>query len=133
MTTAEANMTTAEAKPGNRRSQSEEPLEILLGIVTQVQDGVRLEDRMRAEENEGGGIHMPIDRTPLTAEQRYALEAGLDAVDTHEADRDGAAVGHAQVERLGRKWLAEGWLTRKETAQLEEALRSLESRSREAP
>ena len=117
-------MTTPEARPGGRRSRSAEAVETLLDIAAQAQDGARLEDRKRAEENEGGGVHLPTDRAELTAAQRHALEAALVSFRA-SADHEPAAAGDAEVERLGRKWLAAGRLTRDETARLEQSLQNL--------
>jgi iron-sulfur cluster repair protein YtfE (RIC family) len=53
--------------------------------------------------------------------------ATLAAIDALEADHDRADEGHAEVERLGCKWLAEGQLTRHEIAGLREFLEGLQS------
>ena len=56
-----------------------------------------------------------------------AVQDALAAVDALEADHDRANAGHVEVEHLGRKWLAEGRLTRKEMARMAEVLDSLQS------
>jgi len=56
-----------------------------------------------------------------------AAQDALDAVEALEADHDRAEAGHAEVEHLGRTWLAEGGLTRKETARMADVLQSLQS------
>jgi iron-sulfur cluster repair protein YtfE (RIC family) len=56
-----------------------------------------------------------------------AVKEALNAVDKLEADHDQAKAGHAEVDQLGRKWLAEGSLTRKEMARMAEILRGLQS------
>ncbi len=56
-----------------------------------------------------------------------AAQDALDAVDALEADHDRAEAGHAEVEQLGQKWLAEGRLSRSESARMAEVLQSLQS------
>jgi len=56
-----------------------------------------------------------------------AASAALEAMEALEADHDRADAGHAEVENLGRKWLAEGRLTHQETAHMAEVLQSLQS------
>ena len=54
-------------------------------------------------------------------------EAALAALDALEADHDTADAGHAIVDRLGRKWLAEDSLPPEETALLGETLQRLQT------
>lgn len=54
-------------------------------------------------------------------------QAALTAIDALEADHDKADTGHAEVDRLGHKWLSDGRLTRGEAANLHEILLSLQS------
>ncbi len=51
----------------------------------------------------------------------------LAAMDALEADHDAADIGHAQVDRLGRRWLAVGTLPPPETVQLAETLQRLQA------
>lgn len=136
-------------------------LQTLIRIVAQVQDTIAIADRERAEENEGGGVHLSADSGALNDDQRHALEvalryfreaaprhtrdeedslfpklrasggeaaqAALAAIDALESDHEEADKGHAEVGQLGRKWLAEGRLTRAETARMGEVLQSLQS------
>jgi len=98
----------------------------LLVIVSQVQDSTSVADRERVEENEGGGVHLRIEDALLTGEQRQALEIALcgfcEASPLRRAD-----TGHAEVHRLGSKWLADGQLTRKEIADLSESIQNLQT------
>jgi hemerythrin-like domain-containing protein len=52
-------------------------LHTLRVIVQQTQECTQIADRERAEENEGGGVHLSIECAPLNAEQRQALEVSL--------------------------------------------------------
>jgi iron-sulfur cluster repair protein YtfE (RIC family) len=56
-----------------------------------------------------------------------AASNALVALDELEADHDRADAGHAEVEQLGRKWLAEGSLTRREVDRIAEVLQDLQS------
>jgi len=55
-----------------------------------------------------------------------AAQDALTAMEILEADHDRAEAGHAEVEHLGQKWLAEGRLTRQETARMADVLQSLQ-------
>lgn len=55
-----------------------------------------------------------------------AAQTALAAIDALEADHDRADAGHAEVERLGQKWLDEARLTRAETASLRALLENLQ-------
>jgi len=102
----------------------------LLVIVSQVQDNTLVADRERAEENEGGGVHLRIEDASLTREQRLALEIALRCF-REASSRLRADTGHAEVCRLGIKWLADGQITRKEAAGLSESIQSLQTLSRQ--
>lgn len=63
----------------------------------------------------------------IRASDNSNAKAALAAIDALEADHDAADIGHAEVERLGGKWLATGILTRQELERMREVLLSLQS------
>lgn len=101
----------------------------LLVIVSQVQDSTSVADRERAEENEGGGVHLRIEDALLTGEQRQTLEIALCCF-REVAPGRWADTGRAEIYRLGSKWLTAGQLTRKELTGLSESIQSLQTLSR---
>ena len=127
-------------------------LQTLLLIVTQVQDATAITDREQNKEADCGTLNED-QRHALEVALRYFREAAprhtrdeeeslfpkmracggaearaaFAAIDALEADHDTADKGHAEVDRLGRKWLAEGRLTRQEIAGLREIIESLQS------
>lgn len=136
-------------------------LQTLIRVVTQVQESIEIADRERKEENEGGGVHVPVESSSLSADQRSALETALRyfreaaprhtrdeedslfpkmresdsddakralaAIATLEADHTAADIGHAEIERLGSKWLADGAITRRDLENMREILANLQS------
>ena len=112
-------------------------LQTLLGIVAQVQGGTLRDEHRQALETalryfrEAAPRHTCDEEESLFPKMRAAaspeVQAALAAIDSLETDHDRADAGHAEVELLGRKWLAEGGLIGSETARLEEVLQSLQS------
>ncbi len=108
----------------NRRTEG--LLHDLLVLVSQVQDSTSVADRERAEENEGGGVHLRIEDALLIREQRQALKIALQCF-REAAPGCKADTGRANIFRLGSKWLVDGQLTRKEIADLSESIQSLQT------
>lgn len=98
----------------------------LLVIVSQVQDSSSVADWERAEENEGGGVHLGIEDVLLTGEQWQALEIALRCFRAAASAR-GADTGRAKTFRLGSKWLANGQITHKEMAELSASIQNLQT------
>ncbi len=54
-------------------------------------------------------------------------QAAITALDSLESDHDTAETAHAEVEQLGRNWLAEGRITSNDLTRLSELLHNLQS------
>jgi iron-sulfur cluster repair protein YtfE (RIC family) len=62
----------------------------------------------------------------LRAADSAEAQAALEALDSLEADHDVADIAHAEVDRLGQRWLEVGSLTAEETLHLMETLHTLQ-------